>query len=87
MAPSPKSPNDDAPAYTTHPRVVAGVTLIASLMLFSTLAVVAFIVINLIAPPQGDALADYMTSGRAMFVLAIATFGTGLFWVSVNDPD
>ena len=84
---------DDAPVYVTHPRVVAGVTLIASLMLFSTLAGVTFAVISVIAPPDGDLVgvvwrdataADYLSGPRLLITLAVAAVGTGLFWLATD---
>ena len=74
---------DDAPRYGTHPKVVAGVVAIASIMLFSVFFAIALILIAVFAPPdtRDDALlADYLTTGRLLIAAFLAVSLTSLFW-------
>lgn len=83
--------DEETPVYVTHHRVVTGVMLIASLLLFHTLAGVTFALISYIAPPDGGwsssaTLGDYVTGTRVLIALAVAAIGTVLFWIASDKP-
>lgn len=67
--------------YTTHPRVVAGVMLMASLMLFSLVFAIAITLFGIINPPDNG----YLTEARVLLAGAIATICTWAFWVATSD--
>lgn len=64
--------------YTTHPKVVAGVVLLASLALFSVASGLAFLIL--------DGMADTDSSrSSAMIALVVGAVVAALFWVFVPD--
>jgi hypothetical protein len=82
-----------APRYTTHPKVVAGIVLMASLMLFSVLFTILMMVFGAIAPPAPRSstllaspdLEDYFTTQRILYAGGISATLTFLFWVSIPE--
>jgi len=82
------------PRYTTHPRVVAGVMLMASLMLFSVVFTIAIVLFGIVNPPEsslvGVAVPDpplsaYFTQARVLIAGAIAALTTVGFWIAVSE--
>lgn len=82
------------PRSTTHPKVVAGVVLITSLMLFSTLFSVTLLLAASINPIETEmmgaytvapTLEDYVSAARVMLAAAVASAGTAGFWFAVGE--
>ena len=83
------------PRYTTHPRVVAGVMLIASLMLFSTVFAIAIFLFGVVNPPEYGledgyrvvdvVLSDYFTRTRVLIAGVVALVATVGFWIASGD--
>lgn len=81
------------PEYTTHPRVVAGVTVMASIMLFWFLFAIAILVIGLFVPPdtmsgivvREATIDDYLTPARLGVSALVSATLTALFWTTVRD--
>ena len=75
--------------HTTHPKVVAGVVLIASLMLFSVVFAVGLGLSWMVSPPEIEAIgstrldptfADYFSTMRVTVPGIVALVVTVLFW-------
>lgn len=83
----------DAPRYRTHPKVVAGIVLMASLMLFSVLFTLTMMIMGAVAPPPGSGsnliaspeLGDYFTAQRMLVAGGISATLTFLFWLSIPE--
>jgi hypothetical protein len=84
----------ETPHYTTHPKVVAGVVLIASLTLFSLLFWATLLIAAVVAPVETryigsiaiePALEDYYSARRLLLSAAVGCAGTGAFWWLVPD--
>lgn len=77
--------------YTTHPNVVTGVVLMASLALWSVLFWVAIFIIGRLAPPSwagtnySPVLADYLTTPRVVIAVIVAIIGTVAFWQVMGE--
>jgi uncharacterized membrane protein len=84
--------NQREPRYTTHPRVIAGVVLMASLMLFSTVFAIAITLLGVFMPPyprsavvvSDIALDDYFTRTRLLISGAVSLVITVGFWFTVS---
>lgn len=75
--------------FSTHPKAVAGIVLIASLMLFSTVFGICMGVSWAISPPQAEILgtirldpspSDYFGATRVAVSAVIGIAATVLFW-------
>jgi hypothetical protein len=103
--PRPKTPakpfipmsTSQEPRYTTHPNVVAGITILACFALFNVFFWVAIGIVNSINPPDAvvigsglnrielaPSLADSLTGGRIILALIIDVIGTAVTWTLVR---
>ena len=82
---------DEAPRYTTHPKAVAGIMVMASIMLFSVVFAITLVLAGVFVPPRTavgvlthDAvLSDYLTFGRVLVATVAGLVITVLFWYGV----
>ena len=86
--------HDEGRRYSTHPKAVAGIILMASLMLFSVVFSLMIALAAIIAPIETrtygayviePTFSDYLSSGRVLFAAGIAAFVTGGFWFITPD--
>lgn len=82
------------PKYTTHPKAVAGIILIASLMLFGVLFWLVIGITATIAPIEVERIGlnvteptfiDYLSKGRMIIAGIGALVGTAAFWLFVDS--
>jgi hypothetical protein len=78
------------PNHSTHPLVVSGVVVIASVMLFNTLFSILLLGSIWIAPPTETGiglsytettLEDYFSGVRLLWCVGLAVLGTAGFWL------
>ena len=85
------------PRYTTHPNVVAGITILACFALFNAYFWLGIGLINAINPPDtittgsgfdrvelSPTLADYLTAGRVVVATLLGLIGTAITWSLVR---
>ena len=84
----------EGPRYTTHPKAVAGIILMASLMLFSLVFSLMIALAAVIAPIETrtygayviePTFSDYLSFGRVVFAAGVALVVTGAFWLATPD--
>ena len=81
--------------YTTHPRAVAGIMVMASIMLFAVIFAIALFLAGVFMPPDtmrgvvvyDPVLSDYITAERILIASIAAGVVTALFWVLIPDGD
>lgn len=75
----------DEVRYTTHPKAVAGIVVMASLMLFSTVFTVTILIAALVSPLDARATLDgYLAVDRAIMAAIAGVIVTALFWTFVD---
>ena len=71
--------------YTTHPRAVAGIMAMASIMVFSVVFAITIILAGVFVPPDTAhaVLSDFLTIGRVIVATVAGLVITALFWSGV----
>lgn len=90
-------PISKEPRYTTHPNVVAGITILACFALFNVFFWIAIGLISAVNPPDSmiignglnrvelpPTLADSLTGGRIFLGLVAGSIGTAVTWALVR---
>lgn len=80
--------------HTTHPKAVAGIILMASLMLFSVVFSLILALAAVISPIEArvygsfviePTLSDYLSGGRILFAAGVSAVVTVGFWLLTPD--
>jgi hypothetical protein len=79
--------------YVTHPKAVAGIVVMASLMVFSVLFAIILILAGVLVPPSETfgmvsgvrPMESYLSGPRLLFAGGTSAALTGVFWFALPD--
>ena len=75
----------DEREYLTRKKAIAGIMVMASLMLFSVLFTITILVFAWMSPIEyRPTLADYLAVDRSLSAAAVSGIATALFWSFID---